>query len=112
MFGDVLSIIGALWCGLAHRSVMWPVHGHYECRTCGRRYRAFVESPLAAAPARRAALKPALPLIVGALLACLALRANAAVDPNRPMAAESRPVIERYQAAGAAAAWSPEGDHQ
>jgi hypothetical protein len=30
--------IGELWCGLMHSSPMWPIHGHYECRTCGRRY--------------------------------------------------------------------------
>jgi hypothetical protein len=32
--------------GTAHESVMWPVHGHYECRACGRRYDVFVEAPV------------------------------------------------------------------
>jgi hypothetical protein len=31
--------LGALWCSLMHDSVTWPIHAHYECRTCGRRYR-------------------------------------------------------------------------
>jgi hypothetical protein len=26
------------WCDLMHDSPMWPIHGHYECRTCGRHY--------------------------------------------------------------------------
>lgn len=28
--------IGGLWCDLMHSAPMWPSHGHYECRTCGR----------------------------------------------------------------------------
>jgi hypothetical protein len=31
--------IGGLWCSLMHDSPRWPVHGHYECGVCGRRYR-------------------------------------------------------------------------
>ncbi len=30
--------LGEIWCRLMHESPMWPIHGHYECRTCGRRY--------------------------------------------------------------------------
>jgi hypothetical protein len=26
------------WCKLMHSSPMWPAHGRYECRTCGRHY--------------------------------------------------------------------------
>jgi hypothetical protein len=29
---------GALWCAVMHDSTMWPIHGHYVCRTCGRRH--------------------------------------------------------------------------
>jgi len=29
---------GDLWCTLMHTSPMWPIHGHYECGTCGRRH--------------------------------------------------------------------------
>jgi hypothetical protein len=25
-----------LWCTLMHDSLMWPVQGQYQCRTCGR----------------------------------------------------------------------------
>jgi hypothetical protein len=28
---------GTLWCDFMHDSPMWPIHGEYECRTCGRR---------------------------------------------------------------------------
>ena len=38
MFKQLLSKIGTGWCSFAHEYVMWPIHGHYECRTCGRRY--------------------------------------------------------------------------
>jgi len=38
---------GTLWCNVMHASPMWPIHGHYECRTCGRRYPAFAEAPVA-----------------------------------------------------------------
>ena len=30
---------GTLWCSFLHDSPMWPIRGHYECRTCGRQYR-------------------------------------------------------------------------
>jgi len=30
--------LGEIWCGLMHDSPMWPVHGVYECRRCGRRH--------------------------------------------------------------------------
>lgn len=46
MFNKIQSSLGALWCSLAHDSVMWPVHGHYECRACGRQYPAFGEAPV------------------------------------------------------------------
>jgi hypothetical protein len=29
---------GTLWCEFMHDSPMWPIHGDYECRICGRRY--------------------------------------------------------------------------
>lgn len=43
MLGKFQSKLVALWCSLAHKSIMWPVHGHYECRACGRKYPAFAE---------------------------------------------------------------------
>jgi len=27
-----------LWCEVMHDSLMWPIHEHYECRSCGRRH--------------------------------------------------------------------------
>lgn len=41
MFKKLQSSIGTGWCTLIHKSIMWPAHGHYQCRTCGRRYPAF-----------------------------------------------------------------------
>jgi len=51
MFSPLQSRIDTVWCSLMHESIMWPVHGHYECRTCGRRYPAFSEARIAVAPA-------------------------------------------------------------
>jgi hypothetical protein len=28
----------SFWCELMHDSPMWPIHGRYQCRTCGRHY--------------------------------------------------------------------------
>jgi hypothetical protein len=30
--------LGTLSCALMHDSTMWPIHGEYRCRTCGRHY--------------------------------------------------------------------------
>jgi hypothetical protein len=46
MFRQVQSRIGTIWCSLTHESLLWPAHGHYQCRTCGRCYPAFAEAPL------------------------------------------------------------------
>jgi hypothetical protein len=27
--------VGFWWCSLMHSAPMWPIHGQYECRTCG-----------------------------------------------------------------------------
>jgi hypothetical protein len=40
--------IADLWCGLMHAEPMWPSHGQYECRTCGRRYPVCWQEPPAA----------------------------------------------------------------
>jgi len=49
---------GVFWCSLMHDSPMWPIHGEYECRICGRRYPvawgdAAVSAPAAVSPAAR-----------------------------------------------------------
>lgn len=47
MFSKFRSQLGTLWCIHSHDSVMWPAHGEFQCRTCGRRYVAFAEPPVA-----------------------------------------------------------------
>jgi hypothetical protein len=42
--------IANFWCRLMHAEPMWPSHGQYECRTCGRRHRVCWEQPAPAAP--------------------------------------------------------------
>src|SRR5689334_10511384 len=44
MFCQIRSRVGSVWCNAMHESIMWPAHGHYECRTCGRRYPAFTQA--------------------------------------------------------------------
>jgi hypothetical protein len=46
MWKKLQQEIGTAWCVAMHDSVMWPAHGEYECRSCGRRYAAFVEAPV------------------------------------------------------------------
>ncbi len=35
---SLLSKAGDVWCELMHDDIMWPVEGHYRCRTCLREY--------------------------------------------------------------------------
>lgn len=49
MFSQFQSRVDTLWCSLMHEEIMWPIHGHYECRTCGRSYPAFSEAQRAIA---------------------------------------------------------------
>ena len=44
------------WCKLMHKNPMWPSHGQYECRTCGRRHQVCWERP--APDMRRTVLLP------------------------------------------------------
>jgi hypothetical protein len=47
MAKELQTELGTLWCNLMHDSPMWPIHGAYQCRTCGRHYPAFREAPAA-----------------------------------------------------------------
>jgi len=31
--------LGGFWCRMMHQAAMWPIHGRYQCRVCGRGYR-------------------------------------------------------------------------
>lgn len=42
--------IADFWCRLMHKEPMWPSHGRYRCRTCGRQHRVSWNEPLPAAP--------------------------------------------------------------
>ena len=97
MFRKLCSTIGKLWCSLAHRSVMWPVHGHYECRRCGRWYPAFAETRFRAAAS----------LVLAAALASFVSPAHAATSkPNA--GAEAQAALARFLAAGESAPWTIE----
>jgi hypothetical protein len=30
--------VAVVWCVYMHSAAMWPIRGHYRCRTCGRSY--------------------------------------------------------------------------
>lgn len=32
----MMEKLNNLWCSMMHDAPMWPMHGRYECRTCGR----------------------------------------------------------------------------
>ena len=42
--------IADLWCKWMHTAPMWPAHGQYECRICGRHHRVCWEQPLQTEP--------------------------------------------------------------
>lgn len=33
---DFNEQLSAMWCDYMHDSPMWPIHGRYRCRACGR----------------------------------------------------------------------------
>ena len=78
--------LGALWCVVMHDSPMWPIHGEYQCRTCGRRHPVpwaaehFVKAsvPRVPVPSFRSALLP-LVLFLAFLLAPAVRAADAPI---------------------------------
>jgi len=36
--GKWLMKWGEQWCRFMHASPTWPIHGHYHCGVCGRRF--------------------------------------------------------------------------
>jgi len=85
---DHLERLGALWCDLMHDSPMWPIHGGYQCRTCGRHYAVpWAEqrlTPLSQGTAARAQSRTlpwaSLPVVILLALA-LAVSGRASDDP-------------------------------
>lgn len=88
---DFTEQLGARWCGLMHASPMWPIHGQYECRTCGRHYPVQWAAG-ETSPTRQTPLAPfksvALPLVILAMLL-----------PASIYAADTRTVISNNGAA-------------
>ena len=35
---NLFKRLGIRWCRMMHDSAMWPIGGHYRCRTCGRSF--------------------------------------------------------------------------
>jgi len=86
--------LGAAWCLTMHDAAMWPIHGEYVCRTCGRHFAVpwAGENFAPAAASRRSVttLRPAvLPLFVLlALLSAPVVRGSdpAMIEANTPEA--------------------------
>src|SRR4030081_3357093 len=52
--------LGMLGCDFMHDAPMWPIHGEYECRICGRRYSVpWAGDMFPPAPAKLIAAEPA-----------------------------------------------------
>lgn len=97
--------LGAIWCGLMHKSVMWPIHGQYRCRTCGRHYPALANEAADethAAPPKRPLFRPALPLLAAVLAAALAHPLRAAQNP------EAAAALSQYFSGSGTARWTAE----
>lgn len=113
---DADDKIGTLWCSLMHDSPMWPIHGHYECRICGRKYPVpWSDTTLAGAqPARQPARQPAVPRWGSAVLPVLLLAAIFAPSgfAAEGMAVNSYPpaalALARFAANPDAARWPVE----
>lgn len=107
MFRKLWWTIGTNWCSLTHESLMWPVHGHYECRRCGRRYPAFAEAPIVNWT-KRSAWKPVVSLMLAMTLATFVCPVQAAHAWKGHATAEAEAAIERYTADGGSAPWAIE----
>jgi hypothetical protein len=74
------ALIGDAWCNLMHAEPMWPTHGQYECRRCGRRHRVCWDQPLPVYPSatasRRATAWRRPPLPEASLMAESAVHAS------------------------------------
>ena len=52
--------LGTRWCDLMHDSPMWPIHGQYQCSTCGRHHLVpWATDKTVRAPAPQIAAEPA-----------------------------------------------------
>jgi len=107
MFKELRWTIGTIWCKLTHQSLMWPVHGHYRCRNCGRIYPAFAEAQMANWT-KRAALKAAVQLLLAMALATFARQAYAADALRAHATEEAEAALERYAAGSEWAPWAIE----
>jgi hypothetical protein len=97
--------LGAIWCGLMHESVMWPIHGQYQCRTCGRRYPALVDEAMHEAHtgrAKRPLFRLVLPLFAAVIAAALARPLGAAQNP------EATAALAQYLSGSGVAQWTVE----
>jgi len=35
---NIFERLHTRWCRMMHDSPMWPIRGHYQCRSCGRTF--------------------------------------------------------------------------
>ena len=104
MFRELQSKIGTVWCSVMHESLMWPIHGYYECRTCGRHHPAFADGPVAGWTTGRA-VKVSASLLLALALATLSRPAQAANVQQGSVPADAAAVLERYAGGKSSAPW-------
>ncbi len=97
--------VGVVWCGLMHDTPMWPIHGQYECATCGRHYAVpwGGAQPVRLRRARSSSLRRAALLLLIALSlltspAAQAAEASAAGSSDLAARAFARYIVNQAQA--------------
>jgi len=49
---NVFERLRTRWCRMMHDAPMWPIRGHYRCRSCGRNFAVPWTTESAAEPVR------------------------------------------------------------
>lgn len=87
----VTGKLGMLWCDLMHDSPMWPIHGQYQCRTCGRQYTVPWADHRLPPPAFTGAVRRQPARVPSAILPLIVVLAIVAASPAR--AADASAVV-------------------
>jgi hypothetical protein len=107
MLENLRTQVGTLWCNVMHDSAMWPVHGEYQCRTCGRHYPAFREAPVVSW-AKPVALKPGVLVLLAVAIAAASRPAHAVEPVQDHGRAAAEAALYRYLRTSGTPAWDVE----
>lgn len=104
---DRAGRIAEIWCSLMHDAPMWPIHGQYQCRTCGRRYPVPWSAAAAPVPEVRQARLPSLRTAIFPIV----LLAAVVLAPLLRAAGPAAPVDSMSGAAAAFARYTAGPEH-